>query len=141
MLLLAVVAIGSLIGNWLISNEQSKTADALRGQKLRAEEVEARFDQARQAVDALFQISEEELTDKSVEAARMRILEVVLIHYEEFIEQRSGNKVSQAELAQVQEKVKAILHELSVLQHPIDHRLLERPEVQKELGAAHQQVS
>ncbi len=132
-LLLTVITVGSLVGNWLIAEEQLKTREALVGQQTRAEEAEARFAQARQAVDALFQISEEELTDKPVEVARKRILQVVLTHYEEFIEQRSGDKASQAELAQVQLKVKAILHELNVLQHPLDTRLLDRPQVQAEL--------
>lgn len=132
-LLLVVVAVASLIGTWLIGKEQLKTAAALEGQKLRAQEAETRFAQARQAVDTLFQISEEELTDKPVEGARKRILEVVLSHYEDFIEQRKGDEASQAELAQVQDKVKNILHELDVLQSGRDHLLFERKVVQEEL--------
>lgn len=132
-LLLIVMAIGSSVASWLIAQEQRRTADALHGQQLRADEAEARFDQARQAVDTLFQISEEELTDRSVEGARKRILEVVLTHYEEFIEQRRSDKDSQAELAAVQDKAKTILHELTVLQHAADYRLLERPAAQTDL--------
>ena len=132
-LLLAVTAVGSLVANWLITNEQLKTAAALDGQRQRAREAEARFAQARQAVDTLFQISEEELADRPNDQTRKRILEVVLSHYEEFIEQRRGDEASQAELAQVQERVKTILHELNVIQSAMDHRLFEWKVVQDEL--------
>jgi serine/threonine protein kinase len=138
-LLLGVVAAGSLVGAWLIGNEQLKTAAALEGEKLRAQEAETRFAQARQAVDTLFQISEEELTDKLVEGTRKRILEVVLSHYEDFIEQRKGDEASQAELARVQDKVKNILHELNVLQSAMDHRLFEHKSVQQELQLSNSQ--
>jgi hypothetical protein len=121
------------VGTWLIGKEQLKTAAALKGEKLRAEEAETRFAQARQAVDTLFQISEEELTDRPNDQARKRILEVVLSHYEDFIEQRKGDEASQAELAQVQEKVKNILHELNVLQSAMDRLLFQRKVVQEEL--------
>ena len=137
--LLVVIAVGSLTANWMISAEQQKTATALEGQKLRAEEAEARFRQARQAVDTLFQISEEELAGRPEEAARRRILEVVLSHYEEFIAQKSGDPASQSELEQVQTKVKAILHELNVIQSALDRRLLELDAVQTELKLTDEQ--
>lgn len=138
-LVLAVVATGSLVANWLIRSEQVKTAAALDGQKQRAEEAEARFAQARQAVDTLFQISEEELTDRPHEQARKRILEVVLSHYEDFVEQRQGDEASQAELASVQEKVKNILHQLNVLQSAMDHGLFVQEVVQEELKLSNSQ--
>lgn len=139
--LLMVILVGSLAANWMISHEQQKTASALAGQRVRAEEAEARFKQTRQAVDTMLQISEEELADRPTEAARRRILEVVLTHYEDFIEQRSGDQSLQAELAQVQSRVKAILHELNVLQGLMENRLLESAGVQQELKLSDQQRS
>jgi len=132
-LLLLVVAVASLIGNRLISQEQRRTEDALAREKLRSEEAESRFQQAKQAVDALLQISEEELTEKPMEGARKRILEVVLSHYQNFIEQRKGDPVSQAELASAQTKVKTILRELIIMQRGMHLRLLSNDAVQQEL--------
>lgn len=133
LLVLIVIATGSLIANWRISAEQQKTEAALRGEQTRAAEAEARFRQARQAVDTLFQISEEELSGKPEEAARRRILEVVLSHYEEFISQKSGDPASQAELEKVQSSIRTILYELNVIQAAMDLRLLEHASVQDEL--------
>jgi serine/threonine protein kinase len=132
-LLLSVVAVASLIGNRLVSQEQRRTAEALDREKLRAREAELRFQQAKQAVDALFQISEEELADKPMEGARKRILEVVLSHYQDFIEQRAGDPVSQAELTSAQAKVRNILRELNVMQRQMHLRLLGNPAVHREL--------
>jgi eukaryotic-like serine/threonine-protein kinase len=132
-LLLLVIAAASLIANRLISQEQHRTADALDREKLRAAESELRFQQAKQAVDALFQISEEELADKPTEFARKRILEVVLSHYQELIEQRAGHPDSQAELALEQSKVREILRELNLIQREMHLRLLDNSAVQQEL--------
>jgi hypothetical protein len=134
MLMLAVVAVASLVSNRLISLEERKTAAALEREKLRAAEAERHFQQARQAVDALFQISEEELADKPAETARRRILEVVLSHYQDFLDQRRGDAASQAELAAAQEKVQSILRELELLQREMQLRLLAGDLVQRDLG-------
>ena len=96
-LLLAVIAAASLISNRLIATEQKLTSEALDREKKKAVEAEDRFQQAREAVDSLFQVSEEELIDKPFDGARQRILEIVLGHYQDFIEQRRGDAESQAE--------------------------------------------
>ena len=133
MLLLMVIAAASLISNQLIATEQKLTTEALDREKLRAAESEAHFKQAREAVDALFQVSEEELTDKPFDGARQRILEIVLSHYQDFIEQRRGDPASQAELAAVQAKVKRILHDLTVVQREMHLRLLDNNAVLDDL--------
>ncbi len=135
-LLLAVIAIASLVSNRMIVLEQQKTTAALDREKLRAQEAEKSFQQSRQAMDALFQISQEELAGTPADGARKRILEVVLGHYEDFIEQRRGDPASQAELTRVQSEVKEILEELNAIQREMQIRLLARDAVQRELGLA-----
>lgn len=132
-LLMMVIASASLISNRLIAIEQQKTKDSLEREKLRAQEAEQQFRQARQAVDALLQISEEELSMGPGENARRRILELVLGYYQNFIEQRRGDAASQADLAKVQDKVKGILNDLDVLQRDLQTLLLDYVEVRKAL--------
>lgn len=136
---MALIAVLSLASQYRISLEQQRTKDALAREEQRAVEAEQRFQQARQAVDAMFQISEEELADKPSEGARRRILEIVLNYYQDFIDQRRGDPEAQAELAAVQEKVKAILHELTVMQRMMHARLLASESVRDELQLSDQQ--
>lgn len=133
-LMFAVIAVALLISNRLISQEQRKTEEAWEQEKIRADEAERSYRQAREAVDALFRISEEELADQGPPFARRRILEVVLSHYEDFIDLRRDDPKSQAELAAAQESVKRILHELNVLQQAMRLNLLAQSGVQRELN-------
>jgi serine/threonine protein kinase len=138
-LLLGVIAVASLVSNRMIAREQAKTSAALDREKDRAREAEERFQQARQAVDALFQISQEELSDKPSDAARKRILEVVVSYYQDFIDERRGDPTAQAELARVQNEVKEILAELVAVQREMQTRLLASQGVQRELQLSHEQ--
>jgi serine/threonine protein kinase len=140
-LLLAVIAGASLVSNRMIAREQQKTAAALDRERERAREAEKRFQQARQAVDALFQISQEELSDKPSDAARKRILEVVVSYYQDFIDERRGDPSAQAELARVQNEVKQILAELVAVQREMQTRLLASQAVQRELQLSGEQES
>jgi serine/threonine protein kinase len=133
-ILLVVVAAGSLISNRMIAAEQQKTAAALAAERQRALEAEASFQQARRAVDTLFQISQEELADRPLEGARKQILHVVVSYYQDFIEQRRDDPASQAELVQAQNKVKALLEELNAFQREFQLHLLEVGEIREELG-------
>jgi len=120
-----VIAVASLATNWLISQEQRRTEAARHSEQLRAELAENRFQQARDAVDLLMKVSEDELADKPfMLGTRRRLLQTVLSYYEDFIEQRRGDAKSQAELALVQDRVKGILHELDVLQREFQVGLL-----------------
>lgn len=134
LLVLLLITGLSLISNRRIAYEQQQTRAALDREKERAQEAEERFQQAREAVDTLFQISEEELSDRPNENARRRILEVVLSYYQDFIEERAGDQAAQQELVRVQAKVKTILNEISVVKREMQMRLLASPAVRDELG-------
>lgn len=134
---LLVVAVGLSISNRLISQEQQKTTEALVRERLRANEADTRFRQARQAVDLLIQMSEEELADvPMVQGTRKRLLETAVGFYQDFVDQQSGNAESQAELAAVQERVRGILRELTVLQREMQLELLNVPTVLDDLELA-----
>ena len=62
-------------------------------------------------------MSEEELADKPpAQGLRKRLLEMALVYYQGFITERRGNPSSQAELVAVQDRLKKILDELTVLE-------------------------
>ncbi|MDA7980565.1 MAG: serine/threonine protein kinase [Pirellulales bacterium] len=140
-MMFAVVAIALFISNHFIREEQQKTNQAYLAEQQRANEAEQSFQQARDAVNALFQISEEELSGPGQDAARRRILEVVLSHYEQFIEQREDDPQSQAELAAARTSIEEILHELNAIQQYSRLRLLDSPAVQKELAITTEQAT
>ncbi|MBI5760164.1 MAG: protein kinase [Planctomycetales bacterium] len=133
-LLLSVLAVGLFVHNRRIVREQERTAEALEREKQRATEAEQRFQQARQAVDVLIQVSEEDLADNPMFfATRKRLLETAAVYYQDFIEQREGDVASQQELAAVQDRVKSILHELASLQVHLQVMLLANSAVQTDL--------
>lgn len=138
-LLLLVIMVGALATSCLVGLEQLKTTQALEREKMRAREAEQRFQQAREAVDAMFQISEEELSDKPFDNARKRLLQVALGHYEELSAQRHGDPESQAELAAVQSRIRSILNQLTLMQREMHTRLLASEVVRKELGITPEQ--
>ena len=117
-LLLTVCLVGLAINNRMIAAEQAKTAQ-------RANEAEELFRQARQAVDVLVEVSEEELADNlSMAQTRKRMLHTALRFYQDFIDQRRGDAASQADLAAVEQKVKGILRELELLRRGMQTLLL-----------------
>jgi eukaryotic-like serine/threonine-protein kinase len=139
-LLLFVIAAGAITTASLVSLEQRKTKAALAREQVRAEEAERGFQQARHAVDALFEVSEQEFPSMPLDNSRRRILQIVLSHYEDFIAQRRGDERSQAELSQVQEKVQAILDDLNVIQQSFDNRLIAIDAIQNELTFTSRQI-
>jgi serine/threonine protein kinase len=139
-LLLSVLAMGLFVHNRRIVREQERTAEALEREKQRATEAEQRFQQARQAVDVLIQVSEEDLADNPMFfATRKRLLETAAVYYQDFIEQREGDVASQQELATVQDRVKSILHELASLQIHLQVMLVANPAVQTDLMLSDEQ--
>lgn len=137
---LVVVTSASLVTNWFISQEQRATEAARRNEQLRAELAEERFMQARNAVDMLIKVSEDELADKPfMLSTRRRLLQSVLSYYQDFIEQRRGDAASLAELALVQEHVKGILYELDVLHREQQVGLLGIPSVREDLALTDEQ--
>ena len=130
---MVIVTVLTLIDARRLAWQQAQTAAALSREQLRAAEAEQRFQQARKAVDTLFQISEEELADRPLDQARVRILEVVLGHYEDFIDQRKNDPVATADLARMQERVKTILRELQIVHREFQRELLSRANVRDAL--------
>jgi len=132
--LLGVIFLGSLFSTAMIANAQRTTAAALDRERLRANEAEAQFAQARAAVDVLIEVSEEELVDKpAMEATRKRLLRTALEYYQDFIEQRQGDQASQQDLAAVQDRVRGILNDLTTLQRDMQIALLAQPSVCEDL--------
>ena len=96
----------------------------------RANEAEKQFQQARQAVDVLVEVSEGELADNPwAQATRRRLLGIALGYYQDFMEQRHGDAAALGKLAVVQERVERILYELRVLRQEMNLGLLENPAV------------
>ncbi|MGQ0637387.1 MAG: serine/threonine protein kinase [Planctomycetaceae bacterium] len=110
-LLLAVVAVSLLISNRLISREQQKTAAALAGEKLRADQAAGQLRQARHTVEALIQVSEKDLANKSgVQALCLQLLKNALAYYQDF----NGNRIDlnrwHPDMPAVQAGVERTLH-------------------------------
>jgi serine/threonine protein kinase len=111
-------------------------------ESLRANEAEKRFQQARQAVDVLIEVSEGELADnwnQGVQATRRRLLGIALGYYQDFIEQRRGDAAAQEKLADVVERVERILSDLKVLQREVPLGLLDKPAVSEALELTKEQ--
>ncbi len=140
MLLLVVIAGALSYTNYrenLRANEAERIArqaeqsareaeQSAREAEISAQEAEKRFLQARQAVDVLIEVSEGELAENPMgQTTRRRLLGIALGYYQDFIEQRRGDKATQGELAAVQERVKHILNDLRVLQREMHIVLLE----------------
>ncbi len=116
---------GSLIGAELLRREQKKTQDAYqlteaayRGEKQRAREAEEEYRLARDAVDGMFKLCEEELADKPfLDGLRRRLLQdYFLVYYQKLIEQRRDDPEAQAQLSANRERVSEILDNLAELQ-------------------------
>jgi len=127
--------VGSLFANWLITQANDRTKEALTQERLRAQEAEKSFQQARQAVDFLIEVGQGELGDEPpLRGLRKRLLETALVYYQNFITQRRGNPSGQSELIAVQNRLKKILDDLSVLEGAGQLILLSQPGVQTDLA-------
>jgi serine/threonine protein kinase len=116
-LVMFLTLVGSLASNWLIGKANDRANAALRESQFRAEEAEKRFQQARQAADLLIEVSEKDLADiPPTQGLRKRLLETALGYYRDFVAQHRGNPSSQAELLAVQNRLKKILDDLTVLE-------------------------
>jgi serine/threonine protein kinase len=124
-LLCLLTAGGSLIGAELLRREQLKTQKAYqqvdaayRSEKQRAREAEEEYRLARDAVDGMFKLCEEELSDKPfLDGLRRRLLQdYFLVYYQKLIEQRRDDPEAQAQLSANRERVSEILDNLAELQ-------------------------
>jgi serine/threonine protein kinase len=110
------------------------TVRAYGRERQKAHEAEESFRQAREAVNQLAQIAEEELVDKpDLEGLRWRMLETTLTYYRNFIDQRRDDPSIQAELVASQDKASKILGELTILMRSLQYMPLHWEEVQNEL--------
>jgi serine/threonine protein kinase len=134
-LLLLVSMVGLFVNNRMIAAEQAKTAAALKGERRRADEADKRFKQAREAVDILVQVCEEELADlPHLGATRKRLLEQALSYYQDFNrEQSQSDPTVQAALAAGEKRVRRILDALSTLQGAQKIVLVKEAAVQDDL--------
>ena len=132
---------GLLTSTVLIAREQAHTQAALDGERWQAQEArdqraraEESFRQARQAVEFLAQISEEELANlPHAQGVRRKLLETALVYFQDFIDKHEDNPSIQAELAQSHKRVSQILAELSVLQGSSQFLILANRNVQEDL--------
>jgi hypothetical protein len=119
-------------GVLLVSNYRERLS--ANEAKLRANEAEERFQQAKRAVGVLIEVSEVELVDLPfAQAPRRRLLRIALDYYQDLIEGRHGDAAAQGELAVEQERVKRILDELTLLQRDMHTGFLENAAVQEAL--------
>jgi eukaryotic-like serine/threonine-protein kinase len=138
--LLVLTMAGLAVNNRMIQAEQQKTAKARDREQQRADEAESRFQQARDAVDLLVQVCDEELgNEPSAQAARRRLLQAVLGYYQDFLDQSKDRPDIQSQLTTVQKRVGTILDELTTLQKSVRHMLVLEPDVQTDLGLSDEQ--
>jgi hypothetical protein len=130
---LVLLALGSLLAAWLVRG-------AYERERLRAEEAEAQFRLAKQSVDEMIRMAQEELVGKPhVEGLRKRMLEAALSYYQQFIELRRDNPAAQKELESTRDQVKSIVDDLAVLQGAGQLRLLEQESIRSELQLSAEQ--
>ena len=135
-----LVLLVSLLSNWLITKANDRANAALRQERLRSEEAEKRFLQARQAVDLLIEVSEEELANRGpFQSLRKRLLEAALGYYQDFIAQRRDDPSAQADLIAVEKRIKKVLDDLSLLEGAGQLILLSDRRIQDDLGLTDQQ--
>jgi serine/threonine protein kinase len=127
-LMMFLLLLVSLLSNWLITRANERY-------RLRSEEAEERFVQAKGAVDLLIEASEEELANRGpFQNLRKRLLEAALGYYQGFIAQRRDDPSAQAELIAVEKRIKKVLDDLSLLEGAGQLILLSDRRIQDDLG-------
>jgi hypothetical protein len=115
----------------------SLTSAALLRQ--RYQEAEERFLLARESVDEIVRVCQEELADKPyLDNVRRRLLEDALVYYQKLIEQRRDH-TTREQLAENRKQVQQILDDLAALQGAGQLHLLREPAVLDDLGLAGEQ--
>ncbi len=99
---------------------------AYKREKTRAEEAEKEFQLARDAIDGMFKLCEEELAGKPfLDGLRRRLLQdYFLVYYQRLIDIRPDDPAAQAELSATRERVQEILDNLARLQGMSQYQLL-----------------
>jgi serine/threonine protein kinase len=131
---LVLTAAGSMVSAEVIRREQAKTQTAYELEQQRAREAEERFLLAREAVDEMLQVCEQELADSpQFDGLRRRLLEDALVYYQKLIEQRRGDPGAQAALTAARARAQQILADLAVLHGAGQLALLKEPSVLDDL--------
>ena len=133
-IVVVAVLVASGVSNWLIAQANRRTKEALNAELAQAAEAERNLQRARQAVDYMIQVSENDLATKfPLHPLQRRILEMALVYYQGFIGSCHGNPVQEAELVAVQQRLKKVLDELSLMEGAIQLVLLGEKDVQADL--------
>jgi hypothetical protein len=128
------IIVTSGVSNYLIAQANYRTKEALKAERIRAEEAERNLQQARQAVDYMIQVSENDLASKfPLHPLQKRILETALVYYQGFIAYHHNNPAQEAELLAVQQRLKKVLDEMSVLEGAGHLILLGEKDIQTDL--------
>lgn len=124
---LSVTSLILLAAFVLVTNSQ-------RRERIRADEAEKQFHLARRSVDELVHVCNEELAyNPATVSARRRLLTTALSYYQEFIAQRRGDMIVQADLSEAAARVERILQGLRALRVSGQVKLLKEPWVVAEL--------
>jgi serine/threonine protein kinase len=131
--LLLLVAVGSLVSAGLVQA-------AYHRELQRADEAEDRLRIARQAVEEMIQVSQEELLDRpGTEEARRRLLESALKYNQQLIERLRDAPDAQKDLAETKQRVEKILSDLAALQGSGPINLVCNADVQTDLRVSDEQ--
>jgi serine/threonine protein kinase len=113
--------------------------EAYDQERMRARQAEDSFLLAKQWVDEMFKICEEDLADQpQFDGLRGKLLENALVYYQKLIEQNRDAPDDQAELTANRARVQKILTDLADLQGAGQLRLLREPAVLDDLGVTDQ---
>ncbi len=139
----AVVLCLLTVASSLVSAEiiRRNTEAAYKSEKQRAQEAETNYQLARDAVDGMFRLCEEELADKPfLDGLRRRLLQdYFLVYYQKLIDQQREDPTAQAELSATRARVLDILDNLAELHGDAQYLLLNNPAVVRELIANEEQ--
>jgi serine/threonine protein kinase len=126
-LLCVLTAAGSLVAAGLIKSAYDR-------EHLRTQQAEERFLLARQAVDEMVKVSQEDLADiRPLQGVRKRLLEATLIYYQKLIEQSEDDPNAQANLTAARADVAKIIDDLTAIQGAGQLFLLSEPSVLDDL--------
>lgn len=126
----------------LLVHEHRKTLESYRRESEQREAAESSFFQARHAVDAFTELSEQELADNPrMQSVRRRFLETALEYYRDFVTQRRDDPSVASELAISTENIRRLINELSAIEGFGRLLLLADTRVQKELTLDPTQVN
>jgi serine/threonine protein kinase len=137
---IAAVVVVCLLTAAALSVSTAMVGSAYAREKQHRKEAEERLALAREAVDELIEVSEQELTDRpGMEGVRKRMLESALGYYAKLIEQRRDDPAAQQELRETEERVQKIFDDLVVLQGAGRLYLLYQPAVRDDLQLTEEQ--